>query len=62
MILYRLIDLLEPTVSIAFLSIIQQDQRVPLILAELVRLCCHATTMSYDGAPLECIQVWKRIK
>ena len=27
------------------------------LLSELIRLCCHSTTISYEGSQLDCIQV-----
>lgn len=36
------------------------DESNPIIyrmLSELIRLCCHSTTISYEGSQLECIQV-----
>ena len=36
------------------------DKKDPIIyrmLSELIRLCCHSTTISYEGSQLECIQV-----
>ena len=26
-------------------------------LSELIRLCCHSTTISYEGSQLDCVQV-----
>lgn len=27
------------------------------MLSELIRLCCHSTTISYEGSQLDCVQV-----
>lgn len=33
-----------------------QDPKVYRVLSELTRLCCHSTTISYEGAAIETIQ------
>lgn len=34
----------------------KEDPIIYRILSELIRLCCHSTTISYEGSQLECIQ------
>ena len=34
----------------------KDDPIIYRILSELIRLCCHSTTISYEGSQLECIQ------
>lgn len=34
-----------------------KDPIIYRMLSELIRLCCHSTTISYEGSQLECIQV-----
>lgn len=34
----------------------KDDPIIYRILSELIRLCCHSTTISFEGSQLECIQ------
>lgn len=40
-----------------FVIVDKKDPIVYRVLSELIRLCCHSTTISYEGSQLECIQV-----
>lgn len=40
-----------------FTSVNRDDPIIYRVLSELIRLCCHSTTISYEGSQLECIQV-----
>lgn len=40
-----------------FAMVTKEDAIIYRILSELIRLCCHSTTISYEGSQLECIQV-----
>lgn len=33
------------------------NKAVYRMLSELIRLCCHSTTISYEGSQLDCVQV-----
>ena len=39
-----------------FIMVKKEDPIIYRILSELIRLCCHSTTISYEGSQLECIQ------
>ena len=39
-----------------FTMVKKEDSIIYRILSELIRLCCHSTTISYEGSQLECIQ------
>ena len=41
-----------------FVIIDKKDPIIYRVLSELIRLCCHSTTISYEGSQLECIQVY----
>ena len=40
-----------------FSNVSREDPIIYRVLSELIRLCCHSTTISYEGSQLECIQV-----
>lgn len=43
-------------IRMLFSMVKKDDPIIYRILSELIRLCCHSTTISYEGSQLECIQ------